>query len=206
MLGYTMALLKMALLKMGSPCISIQQQVTAEFFCFPSRRNACLSHASVYSYATLVNTQLPDAGEHRGAGWVLYYWKVMNLGFSEMLFIFLLALIIFGPKKLPEIGRQIGKALAEFKRASNDFKAQLEAEMRQIEIEQVLQKEKESLQQAILPPEGTVINGSIPAESGLQPAGVPSERIPELSAASAESNQQPSSVTSAPATETEHHA
>jgi sec-independent protein translocase protein TatB len=59
----------------------------------------------------------------------------MNLGFSEMAFIFILALIIFGPKKLPEIGRQIGKALAEFKRASNEFKWQLEAEMRAIEAE-----------------------------------------------------------------------
>ena len=59
----------------------------------------------------------------------------MNLGFTEMAFIFVLALIIFGPKKLPEIGRQIGKALAEFKRASNEFKWQLEAEMRQIEAD-----------------------------------------------------------------------
>ncbi len=59
----------------------------------------------------------------------------MNLGFPEMLFIFLLALIIFGPKKLPEIGRQIGKALAEFKRASNEFKYQLETEMRQLDSE-----------------------------------------------------------------------
>lgn len=59
----------------------------------------------------------------------------MNLGFTEMAFIFVLALIIFGPKKLPEIGRQIGKALAEFRRASNEFKWQLEAEMRQIEAE-----------------------------------------------------------------------
>ncbi len=64
----------------------------------------------------------------------LYHGR-MNLGFSEMLFIFLLALIIFGPKKLPEIGRQIGKALAEFKRASNEFKYQLESEMRQLENE-----------------------------------------------------------------------
>ncbi|PYV99319.1 MAG: twin-arginine translocase TatA/TatE family subunit, partial [Acidobacteria bacterium] len=39
--------------------------------------------------------------------------EFMNLGFPEMIFIFLLALIIFGPKKLPEIGRQIGKALNE---------------------------------------------------------------------------------------------
>jgi Tat protein translocase TatB subunit len=59
----------------------------------------------------------------------------MNLGFTEMAFIFVLALIIFGPKKLPEIGRQIGKFMAEFKRASNEFKWQLESEMRQIEAE-----------------------------------------------------------------------
>ncbi len=59
----------------------------------------------------------------------------MQLGFPEMLFIFVLALIIFGPKKLPEIGRQIGKALAEFKRASNEFKYQLDTEIRQLESE-----------------------------------------------------------------------
>jgi sec-independent protein translocase protein TatB len=59
----------------------------------------------------------------------------MNLGFTEMAFIFVLALIIFGPKKLPEIGRQIGKFMAEFRRASNEFKWQLESEMRQIEAE-----------------------------------------------------------------------
>ena len=45
----------------------------------------------------------------------------MNLGFQEMLFIFVLALLLFGPKKLPQIARQIGKALAEFKRASNEI-------------------------------------------------------------------------------------
>jgi len=55
--------------------------------------------------------------------------------FSEMAFLFVLALVIFGPKRLPEIARQVGKALAEFKRASNEFKWQLESEMRQIEAE-----------------------------------------------------------------------
>ena len=86
----------------------------------------------------------------------------MNLGFSEMLFIFLLALIIFGPKKLPEIGRQIGKFMAEFKRASNDFKAQIETEMRQLELEEM----KKQVQQTILPPENTVPAHPLPpAES-----------------------------------------
>lgn len=59
----------------------------------------------------------------------------MNLGFPEMLFIFILALILFGPKKLPEIGRQIGKGLAEFKRASREFQSQIEDEVRNLEFE-----------------------------------------------------------------------
>ena len=70
----------------------------------------------------------------------------MNLGFPEMIFIFLMALIIFGPKKLPEIGRQIGRAMNEFKRASNEFKAQIESEINQIEVE--------THRQTILPPRG----------------------------------------------------
>ncbi len=64
----------------------------------------------------------------------------MNLGFSEMLFIFFLALLIFGPKKLPEIGRQIGEAMIQFKRASNEFKSQLEDEIRNIEAEEQRKK------------------------------------------------------------------
>jgi sec-independent protein translocase protein TatB len=79
----------------------------------------------------------------------------MNLGFGEMVFIFGVALIIFGPKKLPEIGRQIGKALNEFKRASNEFKAQIEAEIAQIETKpQILPPEA--------PPLGTITARSAP--------------------------------------------
>ncbi len=52
-----------------------------------------------------------------------------------MIFICFLALILFGPKKLPEIGRQIGKILTEFKRASNDFKYQLQSEIEKADKE-----------------------------------------------------------------------
>src|SRR5438876_1045489 len=44
------------------------------------------------------------------------------LGYPEMIFIFFLALILFGPKKLPELGRTVGKALTEFRRASTELK------------------------------------------------------------------------------------
>jgi len=54
----------------------------------------------------------------------------------EMIFIFVLALLLFGPKKLPELARQLGKAMAEFKKASNEFKSQLETEMMNIELEE----------------------------------------------------------------------
>ena len=76
----------------------------------------------------------------------------MNLGFPEMLFLFLLALLLFGPKKLPEIGRQIGRGLAEFRRASNELKGQLENEMRLLEAED---REKK-ISPPPPPPENTV--------------------------------------------------
>jgi len=54
----------------------------------------------------------------------------MNFGFSgEMVFIFFLALILFGPKKMPEIGRQVARFLGEFRRASNEFRSQIESEI-----------------------------------------------------------------------------
>jgi TatA/E family protein of Tat protein translocase len=64
-----------------------------------------------------------------------------TLGVQEMVVIFLLALVLFGPKKLPELGRTIGKALTEFRRASSDLKATFEREM------QSLERENESLKE-----------------------------------------------------------
>jgi TatA/E family protein of Tat protein translocase len=52
-----------------------------------------------------------------------------GLGFTELFFIFVLALIIFGPRKLPELGKTLGEALGQFKRASEDFKRSWEQEV-----------------------------------------------------------------------------
>jgi len=57
------------------------------------------------------------------------------LGWQETIFIFVLALIIFGPKKLPELGKTIGKALTEFRRASSELKSTFDREMRSIDTE-----------------------------------------------------------------------
>src|SRR5947208_8330362 len=51
---------------------------------------------------------------------------MFNVGPSELIVIFLVALIVVGPKRLPEIGRTIGKSLREFRRATDDFKQQLD--------------------------------------------------------------------------------
>jgi sec-independent protein translocase protein TatA len=55
------------------------------------------------------------------------------LGFPELLVIFVVALIVFGPRKLPELGRSLGKGLAEFKRTSNELRHTLDDEIREEE-------------------------------------------------------------------------
>lgn len=60
---------------------------------------------------------------------------MFNLGPSELIFIFVVALLVFGPKKLPELGRSLGKGFAEFRRASAELRGSLEREMQAIEQE-----------------------------------------------------------------------
>ena len=69
-----------------------------------------------------------------------------SIGMPEMIIILVIALIIFGPRKLPELGRSLGKSLAEFKKASNELRNTLEEEIR---IEE--QKDKEKAQTAPAP-------------------------------------------------------
>ena len=54
-----------------------------------------------------------------------------SIGMPELILIFVVALLVFGPKKLPELGKSLGKGLAEFKRASDDLKRTIEDEIEQ---------------------------------------------------------------------------
>src|SRR6185369_16811750 len=65
-----------------------------------------------------------------------------SIGMPEMIIILVIALIIFGPRKLPELGRSLGKSLAEFKRASNELKNTLEEEIRLDEQRTALDAQK----------------------------------------------------------------
>jgi sec-independent protein translocase protein TatA len=73
-----------------------------------------------------------------------------SLGMQEIIVIFLIALIIFGPRKLPELGKTIGKGLAEFKKASNELKQTWEDEVR-------LDKEKEAIPEPVVVPEPVAV-------------------------------------------------
>ena len=61
-----------------------------------------------------------------------------NVGFPELIVIFVVALLVFGPKRLPELGRSLGRGLSEFRRASSELKSSIEREIQAAEVEQVL--------------------------------------------------------------------
>ncbi|MFZ3264966.1 MAG: twin-arginine translocase TatA/TatE family subunit [Terriglobales bacterium] len=115
----------------------------------------------------------------------------MNFGFSsEMIFLFFLALILFGPKKLPEIGRQIGRLMNEFRRASNEFRSQIESE---INVSEYGNKRQ------ILPPAQAPL-GSLASRIFNPP---PAEQLEAAEIHAAESKADPESASTA---EAEHAA
>jgi sec-independent protein translocase protein TatA len=77
-----------------------------------------------------------------------------SLGMQEIIVIFVLALIVFGPRKLPELGKSLGKGLAEFKKASNELKQTWEEEVR-------LEKEREAMSEVLKDTSDTLKDSSI---------------------------------------------
>jgi sec-independent protein translocase protein TatB len=124
------------------------------------------------------------------------------MSFSDTVFLFFLALILFGPKKLPEMARQAGRLLAELRRASNEFKSQIETEIAHLETEKA---------QTVLPPspppQGTVASlNSGPAASDTVPGQIdplvsldtPTGQVLSDPATSADSNLVASPSSTAP--------
>ncbi|HEY1649047.1 MAG TPA: twin-arginine translocase TatA/TatE family subunit [Terracidiphilus sp.] len=108
-----------------------------------------------------------------------------NLGMADSLILMVLALVVFGPRRLPQIGRQIGKLMYEFRKASNDFKFQMEEELRSSE-EADRRKREEAERQRVL-----ALNPPAPASS----AETVAEEAPSGLAAEPET---PSSATESP--------
>jgi sec-independent protein translocase protein TatA len=95
-----------------------------------------------------------------------------SIGMPELILIFVVALLVFGPKKLPEIGKSLGRGLAEFKRASEDLKKTIEDEIEQGKKEAASVKEQLSEVKntiAALPTAGSSAEASVPRADGAPP-------------------------------------
>ena len=82
---------------------------------------------------------------------------MFGFGMPQIIIILAIALIIFGPQKLPELARTLGKALADFKRATNDFKASIEEEVRIEEEQETVRKEAENVKVVSPAPDEQVV-------------------------------------------------
>lgn len=92
-----------------------------------------------------------------------------SLGLPELVMIFIVALLLFGPRKLPEIGRTVGRALNEFRRASNDLKRTLEDEV----AAEDLRAAHRDLQQAVADPYAAGVAAAPPSQASPLEAGTP---------------------------------
>lgn len=72
---------------------------------------------------------------------------MFGLGLPELIIIFVIALVVFGPKKLPDLGKSIGRAMAEFKKASEDFQESVRSEMKEVEKTVDVKEEVRQLEQ-----------------------------------------------------------
>jgi sec-independent protein translocase protein TatB len=106
--------------------------------------------------------------------------EMANLGMADSLILMVMALVVFGPRRLPQIGRQIGKLMYEFRKASNDFKFQMEEELRTSEEADRRKKEEERLKALTLaaPPQIGLTDGASQV-SETRPGAPGSEATPE---------------------------
>jgi sec-independent protein translocase protein TatB len=118
--------------------------------------------------------------------------QTANLGMWDSLILMVMALVVFGPRRLPQIGRQIGKLMYEFRKASNDFKFQMEEELRSAEEADRRKKEEERLRALAL---------AAPA-----PAPTPSETSTALGTMGTASAGTETAATEAPSAETPNPA
>jgi sec-independent protein translocase protein TatA len=104
-----------------------------------------------------------------------------GIGLPEMALIFVLALLIFGPKKLPEIGRSLGKAIRGFQDASKEFEAEFKREAEKIET-----AVKEPMQATLETPSQPALTASEPGSATTEPITAETVSTPEEAKTSTE--------------------
>lgn len=103
------------------------------------------------------------------------------LSFPHLVVLFVIALVIFGPQKLPELARMLGKATAEFRKMTNDFRYALEDEVREMERQTRIREEeiaaaaRAAQAPTPLPPAAAAPEGAVPRETSNTIAAPPAE-------------------------------
>ena len=104
--------------------------------------------------------------------------ELANLGMWDSLILMVMALVVFGPRRLPEIGRQIGKLMYEVRKASNDFKFQMEEELRKVEdVDRSKKEEQRMAMLALAAP--AVVDSQVPNSGSGAPVISPDARVSE---------------------------
>jgi sec-independent protein translocase protein TatB len=118
-----------------------------------------------------------------------------SLGMADSLILMIMALVVFGPRRLPQIGRQIGKLMYEFRKASNDFKFQMEEELRNAEEADRRKKEEERLrtQAAQNAAEQASVSAPAPVVNSIESSSSSDPYPPQDSAAAAPAAEESTS-------------
>lgn len=133
-----------------------------------------------------------------------------TLGGSELFLILVIALIVFGPRKLPDIGKSIGKMMVEFRKASNDFKQTIENEVEAEKIKAAVSLPMDVTTRTIDPPSAPAIDPSMPPAlvaadvPAPEPALAPPSGTVPVDPYAAAADSVPPAAPSAPATPGEH--
>jgi len=135
--------------------------------------------------------------------------EVASIGMWDSLILMVMALVVFGPRRLPQLARQMGKLMYEFRKASNDFKFQMEEELRLSE-EADRRRKAEELPHTLTVPTAETVPAEPPATESA-PSATPDGELPPPNADpspiadTAESTEEEKTVENTPASSEEHH-
>jgi sec-independent protein translocase protein TatB len=97
-----------------------------------------------------------------------------NLGWTEMVFIAVIALMVFGPKRLPEMGRKLGRIMGQLRQASDQFKQVWDSEVEKVNLKEMQQKVQENLSPDNLLSSSSSTKTNDDSNSIIEPANQPS--------------------------------